>query len=106
MQTTTTVGLDIAKSVFQVHCVDANGEGAIGTRRDFFAAAAQHPFCQASLGLYPSPSGGCKSAGRIWLISVAIRSVNAETKHIWTPRNTSAVGHLVVVVLLCPTVRQ
>jgi transposase len=26
MQTITTVGLDIAKSVFQVHCVDANGE--------------------------------------------------------------------------------
>jgi transposase len=25
MQTITTVGLDIAKSVFQVHCVDANG---------------------------------------------------------------------------------
>jgi hypothetical protein len=26
MQTITTVGLDIAKSVFQVHCVDANGK--------------------------------------------------------------------------------
>ena len=26
MQTITTVGLDIAKSVFQVHCVDANGD--------------------------------------------------------------------------------
>ena len=26
MQTITTVGLDIAKSVFQVHCVDADGE--------------------------------------------------------------------------------
>jgi hypothetical protein len=25
MQTITTLGLDIAKSVFQVHCVDANG---------------------------------------------------------------------------------
>jgi hypothetical protein len=25
MQTITTIGLDIAKSVFQVHCVDANG---------------------------------------------------------------------------------
>jgi transposase len=25
MQTIATVGLDIAKSVFQVHCVDANG---------------------------------------------------------------------------------
>jgi transposase len=25
MQTITTVGLDIAKSVFQVHCVDAQG---------------------------------------------------------------------------------
>jgi transposase len=26
MQTITTVGLDVAKSVFQVHCVDANGK--------------------------------------------------------------------------------
>ena len=26
MQTITTVGLDIAKSIFQVHCVDANGD--------------------------------------------------------------------------------
>jgi transposase len=26
MQTITTVGLDVAKSVFQVHCVDANGD--------------------------------------------------------------------------------
>src|SRR6516225_5458295 len=26
MQTITTVGLDIAQSVFQVHCVDADGE--------------------------------------------------------------------------------
>ena len=26
MQAITTIGLDIAKSVFQVHCVDANGE--------------------------------------------------------------------------------
>jgi transposase len=26
MQTITTVGLDIAKSVFQVHCVDADGK--------------------------------------------------------------------------------
>jgi transposase len=26
MQTITTVGLDIAKSVFQVHCVDAAGQ--------------------------------------------------------------------------------
>jgi hypothetical protein len=29
MQTITTVGLDIAKSVFQVHCVDANGDVAL-----------------------------------------------------------------------------
>jgi transposase len=26
MQTVTTVGLDIAKSVFQMHCVDASGQ--------------------------------------------------------------------------------
>ena len=30
MQTITTVGLDIAKSVFQVHCVDAGGQVVIG----------------------------------------------------------------------------
>src|SRR5436190_22041491 len=29
MQTVTTVGLDIAKSVFQVHCVDAAGQAVI-----------------------------------------------------------------------------
>jgi transposase len=29
MQTITTIGLDIAKSVFQVHGVDANGEVVI-----------------------------------------------------------------------------
>jgi transposase len=29
MQTITTVGLDIAKSVFQVHCVDANGNAVL-----------------------------------------------------------------------------
>src|SRR6058998_507834 len=29
MQTVTTVGLDIAKSVFQVHCVDAAGQVVI-----------------------------------------------------------------------------
>jgi transposase len=26
MQTITTIGLDIAKSVFQVHCIDAKGD--------------------------------------------------------------------------------
>jgi transposase len=26
MQTVTTIGLDIARSVFQVHCVDADGD--------------------------------------------------------------------------------
>jgi len=29
MQTVTTIGLDIAKSVFQVHCVDAAGQAVI-----------------------------------------------------------------------------
>ena len=29
MQTITTIGLDIAKSVFQVHCVDADGKVAL-----------------------------------------------------------------------------
>ena len=32
MQTITTVGLDIAKSVFQVHCVDANGDVVLRRR--------------------------------------------------------------------------
>jgi transposase len=31
MQTVTTVGLDIAKSVFQVHCIDA--QGSVVSRR-------------------------------------------------------------------------
>ena len=29
MQAITTVGLDIAKSVFQVHCVDAQGSAVV-----------------------------------------------------------------------------
>src|SRR4029077_21220076 len=29
MQAITTIGLDIAKSIFQVHCVDANGQVVI-----------------------------------------------------------------------------
>ena len=33
MQTITTVGLDIAKSVFQVHCVDANGDVVLRRQR-------------------------------------------------------------------------
>jgi hypothetical protein len=35
MQTATTIGLDIAKSVFQVHGVDAGGQVVIG--------AGEHP---------------------------------------------------------------
>jgi hypothetical protein len=31
-----------------------------------------------------------------WLAKATMPLTHAETKHIWTPRNTSAVGHLVV----------
>ena len=40
MQTVTTVGLDIAKSVFQVPCVDAAGQ-AVRPRSD----PKTNPFC-------------------------------------------------------------
>ena len=33
MQTVTTIGLDIAKSVFQVHCVDAVGRNRAISRK-------------------------------------------------------------------------
>jgi hypothetical protein len=39
MQTVTTIGLDIAKSVFQVHGVDAAGQGVI--RRRFEESSCQ-----------------------------------------------------------------
>jgi transposase len=35
MQTVTTIGLDIAKSVFQVHGVDAGGQVVIDQNRTF-----------------------------------------------------------------------
>jgi transposase len=43
MQTVKTVGLDIAKSVFQVHGVDADGQVVIGRqlKRRFGSEAAQ-----------------------------------------------------------------
>jgi hypothetical protein len=40
MQTITTMGLDIAKSVFQVHCVDA--EGNVVLRRQINGATCWH----------------------------------------------------------------
>jgi transposase len=42
MQTVTTIGLDIAKSVFQVHGIDAEG-GAVIRRRQVLRAAPHTP---------------------------------------------------------------
>ena len=48
MQTVTTIGLDIAKSVFQVHGVDAGGQVLIRRqlkRRQVLAFFQKHPRC-------------------------------------------------------------
>ena len=48
MQTITTIGLDIAKSVFQVHGVDAAGQVVIRRqlkRRSVLAFFQKLPFC-------------------------------------------------------------
>ena len=56
MQTVTTVGLDIAKSVFQVHGIDAEGDVLI--RRQLSAAMSWHSSrscSRASSGSRPAP---------------------------------------------------
>ena len=45
MQTITTIGLDIAKSVFQVHGVDAGGQGRQRKRRSVLAFFQKLPPC-------------------------------------------------------------
>jgi hypothetical protein len=47
MQTITTVGLDIAKFVFQVHCVDANGDVVIGPGETCLTGASR---CERRVG--------------------------------------------------------
>jgi transposase len=54
MQTITTVGLDIAKSVFQMHGVDAEGQVVIRRqlkRRYVLAFFQKLPSCLVALGL-------------------------------------------------------
>ena len=53
MQTITTIGLDIAKSVFQVHGVDAGGQGVIRRqlKRRYVLA------CKGSRSRYSSSTG-------------------------------------------------
>ena len=46
MKTITTIGFDIAKSVFQVHGVDAAGEVVI--RRQLKRRGAYHLYCLAA----------------------------------------------------------
>src|SRR3954452_9737607 len=57
MQTVTTVGLDIAKSVFQVHCVDAAGQVVIRRqlkRRYVLAFFQKLPPCLIGIEAYAS----------------------------------------------------
>jgi transposase len=62
MEQVTTIGLDIAKHVFQVHGADAAGDG-------FFASAHSHEASQfpslAAQTRYVAPMGACPSA-RYW----------------------------------------
>jgi hypothetical protein len=60
MQTITTIGLDIAKSVFQVHCVDANGNVVLRRqlkRRYVLAFFQKLPPCLVGIE-------ACASSGR------------------------------------------
>ena len=60
MQTVTTIGLDIAKSVFQVHGIDAEGKVVIrrqlkrryGQKRAGFVAGYGLPLCRCAAHLY------------------------------------------------------
>jgi alkanesulfonate monooxygenase SsuD/methylene tetrahydromethanopterin reductase-like flavin-dependent oxidoreductase (luciferase family) len=65
MQTVTTIGLDIAKSVFQVHGVDAQGQVAIRRqlKRRYFAANA--------VGGYPFVGTPDRVAEKLAVISKA-----------------------------------
>ena len=59
MQTITTVGLDIAKSVFQVHCVDANGDVVLRRqlkRRYVLAFFQKLPPCLVGIEASPKSS--------------------------------------------------
>jgi hypothetical protein len=76
MQTITRIGLDIAKSVFQVHGVDAGGEPA---------TLNGHSHLLKSFGPDSRPSVNCRSShchrrpiGN--LVSIETISLNSETK--------------------------
>ena len=53
MQTVTTIGLDIAKSVLQVHGVDAAGK-VVNARTPLPAAGGRLPWCRISLSRRPT----------------------------------------------------
>jgi len=60
MQTITTIGLDIAKSVFQVHGVDSEGQAVIRRqlkRRYVVAFFQKLPPCLVGIEACASPSG-------------------------------------------------
>jgi hypothetical protein len=77
MQAITTIGLDIAKSVFQIHGVDADGQVVIRRQlkrrlRDGAAAAVcccdtrarsiAHQWCYAGIGIPCGPEGALNTA--------------------------------------------
>src|SRR5664279_2159379 len=79
MQTITTIGLDIAKSVFQVHGVDAEGKVIIRRqlKRRYVLAffRKQAPYATLNAALYLSPgaasrnretSSGLRTMGSLW----------------------------------------
>ena len=72
MQTVTTIGLDIAKSVFQVHGVDAVGQVVIRRqlkRRYVLAFFQKLPSLVARARAISAPSCGC-SRRRSWSSTV------------------------------------
>jgi len=72
MQTTTTVGLDIAKSVFQVHGVDADGDVVFCRqlkRRYVLTFFQKLPPCLVGIEACPS-----SAAGSQMLFTMGVRS--------------------------------
>jgi hypothetical protein len=78
MQTITTIGLDIAKSVFQVHGVDATGRVVIRRqlkRRHVLAFFEKLPPCLVGIEACPSSHGGR------WMDNVFIERLWRSLKH-------------------------
>ena len=69
MQTITTVGLDIAKSVFQVHGVDADGQVVVRRSIAAVSSASSPPLGLSSATIASRKATAFKSRSK-WVLSV------------------------------------